>query len=59
MKRKLIKCTIFALLIMGSISSTVFAEESTIKDTSDNEMQQIIKKSKNDSDQLIKKLGQA
>lgn len=51
----IIRYTIFTLLAVVSMSSTVFAKENTVADNTNKEMQQIIEKSKHDSNELIKK----
>lgn len=53
-KNFIIKYTVFTLLAVVSMSSTVFAKENTVTDKTNKEMQQIIDKSKHDSDELIK-----
>ncbi|MBN7575800.1 MULTISPECIES: YiiX/YebB-like N1pC/P60 family cysteine hydrolase [Clostridium] len=53
-KNFIIRYTIFTLLAVVSMSSTVFAKENTAADNTNKEMQQIIEKSKHDSDELIK-----
>lgn len=54
MKKIFIKCTIFTFLAIISMSSAVFAKEDTSKEDTNTQMQQIIIKSKQDSDDLIK-----
>ncbi|EHI97416.1 cell wall-associated hydrolase-like protein [Clostridium sp. DL-VIII] len=53
-KNFIIKYTVFTLLAVVSMSTTVFAKENTVTDKTNKEMQQIIDKSKHDSDELIK-----
>ncbi|NOW07175.1 YiiX/YebB-like N1pC/P60 family cysteine hydrolase [Clostridium beijerinckii] len=54
MKKIFIKYTIFTLLATVGMTSTVFATENVNVDNSNKQMQEIINKSKHDSDELIK-----
>lgn len=54
MKKNFIKYTIFTLLATISMSSVAFAQDNTDTDITNEQMQQIIVKSKQDSDELIK-----
>lgn len=54
MKKIFIKYTIFTLLAIVSMSSAAFAKENTSTDDSDTQMKQLIDKSKQDSEKLIK-----
>lgn len=53
MKKNFIKCTVFTLLAIASMSSSAFAKDNTTKNNTDDQMKQIIAKSKQDSDDLI------
>lgn len=53
MKKNFIKYTVFTLLVMVSIPSSAFAQENASNNTN-NQMEQLIIKSKQDSDDLIK-----
>lgn len=54
MKKNFIKYTIFTLLATVSMSSAAFAKENTSKEDTNPQMKQLIAKSKQDSDDLIK-----
>lgn len=54
MKKKFIKYTIFTLLSTVSMSSAAFAKGNTSKEDTNPQMKQLIAKSKQDSDDLIK-----